>query len=107
MVVQYKNSGLSFNTGETFLSQVPPFLAYSALMALHLPLSLGLKIKMLPDYRPDNFAKNILKYKPEHVIAGPADWCSFLNMNEKQLSKVKSLEFMSTMASGSDRIEIE
>lgn len=105
MVVQYKYCGLAFNQGETFMSQVPPFLAYSALMAIHLPLSLGLTLKMLPDYQPDKFAKHIIKFKPEHVIAGPADWNSFLNLDKKQLKKIKTLDFMSTMASGSDRID--
>lgn len=104
MVIQYSNSGLDFKPGDMFLSQVPPFLAYSALMALHLPLSLGLKVKMLPDYQPDKFAENILKIKPNHVIAGPADWTSFLKLDCKKIRRIKDLSFLRTMASGSDKI---
>lgn len=104
MSLQVSDGGLVYNKGDVFLSQVPPFLAYNVLAATNNPLSMGLKITMLPDYNPEKFADNILKYKPNHVIAGPADWSSFL---KSEILKGKDLSFLSSMISGSDKIDEE
>lgn len=101
MSYQYKNSGLEFASGDRFFNQVPPFLAYNIVMASHLPLSLGLHIIMYPDYKPEKYAENILKYKAKHSIAGPADWANFI---DNKVINNKDLSFMSTMASGSDKM---
>lgn len=99
MTVEYKYSGMNFSSGDTFLNQVPPFLAYNTILAVHLPLSLHMCIKLLPDYQPNCFAKNISRHKPNHVVAGPADW---KNLLECQNKLAKDLSFLKTMASGSD-----
>lgn len=104
MALQGSNGGLIYKKGDVFLSQVPPFLAYNVLSATNNPLSMGLQITMLPDYNPEKFAENILKYKPQHVIAGPADWSSFLTCDKL---KGKKLDFLSSMISGSDKIDEE
>ncbi len=111
MIIEYKYSGLEFETGDKFFSQVPPFLAYNVILATHLPLSLGIKIIMVPDYQPEKFAENIMKYKTEHAIAGPADWENFLH-NPKVYKKAKGpfklirknrFKFLKTLASGGDK----
>lgn len=102
MALQVKYSGLKYNDNDIFLSQVPPFLAYNILSATNNPLSMGLQITMLPDYQPSKFAENILKYKPQHVIAGPADWSNFL---ENSKIHNKDYSFLVSMISGSDKIE--
>lgn len=102
MVNQVRNSGLKYSRGDVFLNQVPPFLAYNVLAAVNNPLSMGLHVTMLPDYKPDDFSKNIYKYQPNHVIAGPADWSSFLN--DTKVSN-RDYSFLKTMISGSDKLD--
>ena len=111
MTVEYQNSGLDFSIGDKFFSQVPPFLAYNVILATHLPLSLGIKIIMVPDYQPEKFAENIMKHKTEHAIAGPADWENFLH-NPKVIKAAKGpfklirknrFKFLKTLASGGDK----
>ena len=104
MVSQYNNSVVTTQEGERYLSQVPPFLAYSALMAIHLPLSYSLRIEMLPNYEPDKFARNIYKLKTKHALAGPADWNNFLA--DKKVPKRK-YDFITTLGSGSDKLAEE
>ena len=104
MVSQYNNSVVTTQEGERYLSQVPPFLAYSALMAIHLPLSYSLRIEMLPNYEPDKFARNIYKLKTKHALAGPADWNNFLV--DKKVPKRK-YDFITTLGSGSDKLSEE
>ena len=101
MATQTKYLNVDYVKGERFMNQVPPFLAYNLILSTHMPLSLGLDIIMLPDYEPDKFAEHVMKYKINHVLAGPADWTNFLendNVNRKNLSHLK------LMASGSDKI---
>lgn len=101
MATQIKYLNVDYVKGERFMNQVPPFLAYNLILSTHMPLSLGLDIIMLPDYEPDKFAEHVMKYKINHVLAGPADWANFLendNVNRKNLSHLK------LMASGSDKI---
>lgn len=104
MSIQYKYGYGYFQPGDSFLNQVPPFLAYSAILAIHIPLSLHLKMIMLPEYRPDKFAENMIKYKANHVAAGPADWANFLNNNSV---KKHDLSFIYTLGSGGDAMRID
>lgn len=101
MAVQYQNLGIEYNKGERFMNQVPTFLAYNLVVSTHMPLCLGLDVIMFPNYEPDKFAENVMKYKIKHVLAGPADWTNFLE-NEK-VNK-KDLSYLVSMGSGSDKI---
>ena len=101
MAVHAKLSGLKFNYGQSMMNQVPPFLAYNALCATHMPLALHMQIIMLPEYRPDKFAENIMKLKPNCAIAGPADWNNFLE-NETLKRKKVNLSYLVSLISGSD-----
>lgn len=87
--------------GDVFLNQVPPFLAYNFIMSTHVPLSYGMQIYLLPKYEPEKFARNIQKIKPNHVLAGPADWESFLHTH----IYLKDFSFLKTLGSGSDYIK--
>lgn len=101
MVNQYKYIGVNYHTGEKFMNQVPSFLAYNIVLSTHMPLSFGLKIVMLPNYEPEKFAEHIMKYKINHVLAGPADWKNFLD--DKRVLKAK-LSYLVTMGCGSDKL---
>lgn len=101
MAVHVKGSGLKFNYGEIMMNQVPPFLAYNSLCATHMPLALHMKIIMLPEYRPDRFATNIIKLKPNCAIAGPADWNNFLEKSTLP-NKPFDLSYLVSLISGSD-----
>ena len=101
MALNIKSSGLRCVAGEVMMNQVPPFLAYNALCTTHLSLVEHFKMILLPDYRPDRFAFNTLKLKPNYIVAGPADWSNFLT--EPALKgKSVDLSFLLSLISGSD-----
>lgn len=104
MSVQYRYCGIAFRACDRFLNQVPPFLAYNLIMATHLPLVLHMEVVMLPDYQPSKFAKNVMRLKPNHAIAGPADWSNFL---ENPNTRKADFSYLKTMASGSDTIQVK
>ena len=102
MIEEYDDVIVKAKKGDKLLCQAPPFLVYSALMSLHLPLCLGVRLEMIPNYSPEKFADNIYKKKIAHAVAGPADWSNFLKC--KNMSK-RDYSFLVTMGSGSDKIE--
>lgn len=104
IAIEYRYGGMKFETGDTLLNQVPPFLAYNIAMATHLPLTLGMEIIMLPDYQPHKFAENMLKLKPNHGVAGPADWGNFLDYKGKP---DYDLGFLKMPGSGSDAMQVK
>ncbi len=97
MVLEYKTCGLEFNEGDKFLNHLPPFLAYTNVLGINLPLSLGMNIIMLPVNDQSMYAKNILKYRVQHGLAGPADMLNFL---ENEATKNADFSFLKTLASG-------
>ena len=103
MVEQYRVCGLGFEKGDSFLNQVPPFLAYNTILALHLPLSLGMKVIMLPAYEPEKFASILQTHRPNHIVAGPQCWRNVLE-NKGVLTDAS---FLKTLASGGDSMRVE
>lgn len=62
------------SSDDTVLDLIPIF-AYSGFAAsVHLPLSYGMKITIVPIWKPRNFIKIINKYKPQHVFTVPSNW---------------------------------
>ncbi len=93
---------LKYARGDRFFNHIPTFLAYNAVFATHLPLSLRMEMIMMPDYKPDHFVKNVLKYKVNFAVVGPADMYNFLD--EKAIKKNTDFSFVKTLASGSDSL---
>lgn len=98
LINQYISIGFEHSKGDVMMNQVPPFLAYS-FMSFHMPFSMDMSVTLLPEYRPDLFAKNLQKYKPNHVFAGPGDWGNLLSNKQADYS------YLITNASGSDKLD--
>lgn len=102
MFLEYDKIIVDSRPGDKVLCHVPPFLAYSAIMAIHVPLSMGVTLQMLPYYQPEKFAANIAKYKIQHAVAGPADWYNILS--DPKVPK-RDYSNLISMGSGSDKID--
>lgn len=104
MTLHYKFGNIPAQKGDTFLNQIPPFLAYNEILSVHMPLALQMSIVMLPDYKPELFLKQLYKYLPNHVTAGPADMRSFSDM---ELLAKMDFSNMKTIACGSDKLDYD
>ena len=100
---QYKISGMPMHRGETFLCMVPPFILNGLCTCLNLPLSVGVAVQLIPQFKQEDFSK-YLKSKPEHVIAAPS-WWERLSHDERM--KNTDLSFLITAATGGDGINAE
>lgn len=65
---------LSYVRQDKFLNLVVPFAVYGLIVNLHMPLSLGMTVILIPKVDPNNTDKLLHKYKPNHVISIPGYW---------------------------------
>lgn len=79
-------SNFPYHRQEKFLVVLPPFINYSLVNSMLEPLAFGFQIILIPDYKPNQLAKYIKKYKPNHINSIPIYWEAILSI--KDLGKV-------------------
>lgn len=89
---------------ETFLSNIPPFLAYNTCFMMHMPLVLKLTVIMVPACPAEKFVDLVMEKKPNHVAGGAASWRAF-SKNPK--TREFDFSFLRIMCSGNDKLEQE
>ena len=67
----YLNNVTSY---DTTLCLLPIFAFYGFLTSVHLPLSLGERIIIVPVWRARDFIKQINRHKPQHFFTAPSIW---------------------------------
>jgi long-chain acyl-CoA synthetase len=71
---------------DTVLDLLPIF-AYSGFNAsIYWPLSCGMKIVIIPIWKPCDFIKIISKYKPQHVFTIPSNWDTIYSRKNQSYS---------------------
>lgn len=89
--------------GEILLDIIPPFASYGLCTSMHMPLSLGLSIEMIPKFEAAKFGDLLAKYKPNYVMGVPSFYESMLS--NKKL-KNSSMSYLLSAACGGDSISI-
>ena len=93
------HAGIVLEKGQRFLGIMPIFSSYGLVCGIHMPLTLGLELALIPRFYPLKMGEYIKKYKPEHMIATPAFYEILINSEEM---KNFDLSFMLTLGSGGD-----
>ncbi len=70
---------------DIMLVVLPPFINYSLVNGMFEPLSLGHKIILIPDYKPEKFVQYIRQYKPNHINSIPAYLETLLHKKEAEI----------------------
>ncbi len=104
MALTQKISGYDVKEGDRFLTFLPPFTAYCLVNAIHDPLFLGFRNVLIPTFTPQDFPKLMMKYQPNHVLAGPILWDYFIT---SELTQKSDLSFIKSPISGGDVLNIE
>lgn len=100
-VRQYSSTEDYVKKGESMLDIMPMFTCYGVTIAMHLPLSLGVHVKLIPLLNPKNLKKTLLKEKPNFIITVPAHWEYFA----KQDFTGCDLSFLTTVVIGGDKVD--
>lgn len=87
---------------EYFLGIMPPFIAYGLCCGIHGPLSVGNRLIVIPNFKPENFTKLVLKHKPNHFIGVPAFFEEFASYEKKV-----DLSFVKAAIAGGDKMTVE
>lgn len=97
-VVQCDKSGFTLRRDHKWLGVMPPFIAYGIGNGLHVPLSIGMTLIIIPAFNPDEFDQLLLKYKPNHIVGVPSHYNSL--MNSKKLENADLSFIMSPVVGG-------
>ncbi len=96
----FKHCGVSYTRGQRFLNIIPMFSSYGIVSSLHMPLSLGLEVVIIPKFDPEKVGYYVKKYRPEHTLLVPAHYEKL--MNSKEMANGFDLSFFRTAGSGGD-----
>ena len=100
---QFKTYDFLCHRGQKLLNIMPPFIAYGYACGIHLPLSLGIRVIIIPNIDPAKLGGLLLKYKPEHMFGVPAHYQQ-LAVDPKLQDK--ALSFIRMYAAGGDAIPL-
>lgn len=104
MVHQQKATAKNFYTGDTMLTIMPVFHGFGLCSSIHMPLSYGITIILVPKYDSKDFHKLIQKYKPNHIFGIPKLWEAFINNEHIQNM---DLSFLRYVVSGGEKLREE
>ena len=99
---QCEISGLNFKDRGTWLDIMPPFIVYGVGNGLHLPLSMGMKVILMPKFDPTKFDEILLKHKPNYMAGVPSHYGYLL---ESEKMKDVDLSFIKTPIVGGDKMD--
>lgn len=91
MSEQYRICEYPFKRNDLFLNQIPFFIASGLSFMLMAPLMLGITVVLEPEYEPQKWVEDILKYKPEVICATKSFWDIAVHENmfvDKNLSYI-------------------
>ena len=89
---------------ERFLNIMPPFIAYGLACGIHMPLSLGLTMVIIPAFDPKKFDEYIIKLRPNSLMGVPAHFDCLIK--SKKIENV-DLSFLKIAAMGGDVLNNE
>lgn len=99
VAMNFQHAGIVYNKGERFLGIMPIFSSYGLVCGIHMPLTMGLELALIPRFYPLKMGEYVRKYKPNHMIATPAFYEILIDSEEM---KGFDLSFMQTLGSGGD-----
>lgn len=100
-VRQYTGTEDYVKRGESMLDIMPMFTCYGVTIAMHLPLSLGVHVKLIPLLKPKQMKRTLLREKPNFIITVPAHWEYFV----KDKFDGCDLSFLTTVVVGGDKVD--
>ena len=100
---QFKTYEFLCHRGQTLMNIMPPFIAYGFACGIHLPLTLGIKVVIIPNADASKLGSLVLKYKPQHMFGVPTH---YQQLATDPRLKNKDLSFIRMSAAGGDAISV-
>lgn len=103
MLEQFLISFNRFKRGDSALAIMPLFHGFGLCSCLHLPLSFGVTVVMVPKFQAKDLYKLYKKKKPEYIIGVPAIFEAF--KKDKRIGKKVGFSFVKLFVAGGDRLK--
>ena len=100
VALDFEYCGVQYDHTHRFMNIIPAFASYGMVASLHMPLSLGLEMIIIPKFDSDSVGKYIKQYRPQHTLMVPAHYEKL--MNSKEMKDGFMLDFFITAGSGGD-----
>ena len=97
----FKHCGVSYKRGQRFMNIIPMFASYGIVSSLHMPLTLGLEVVVIPKFDANKVGYYVKKYRPEHTLLVPAHYEKL--MNSREMANGFDLSFFRTAGSGAGK----
>lgn len=97
------NMSMAHKKGDVFLNAMIPYVVYSAIDNIHMPLSLSMEVVIIPKFDPAEWPTYIKKYHPNHCAIIPA-YLAPMTTNEEL--KNMDLTCLRTVGMGGDGMNI-
>lgn len=104
IALSFMHCGVTYTRGRRFMNIIPMYASYGIVASLHMPLSLGLEIVVIPKFDQEKVGHYIKKYRPEHTLMVPSHYEKL--MNSKQMRNGFDLSFFKTAGSGGDTMNL-
>lgn len=92
-------AGLDVEDGNSFLDVMPIFASYGLVFGVHMPLTLRMRLIVVPKFEAHKFAKQVKKYKPTFMVGVPAFYEKLIT---SKVVKNLDMSFLKMAASGGD-----
>ena len=89
---------------DKMLNIIPPFVAYGLGYGVHLPLCSGIMSVLIPQFEPKQFAKLVLKYRPQDIAGAPSH---FLTLMKDRRMRDADLSCFKNACAGGDAISLK
>lgn len=101
VAMQYSQIGFDFKKNDVFMDIIPPFIGFGISVGVHLPLSLGMEIKLCIDIEPSDVVRELRRMKPKHFVSGP------VIVSEIMKNDMGDMSYLSTFAGGGESLSVE
>lgn len=105
LVHDYQATDLGLCKGQKLLNIMPEFIAYGYTFGIVMAPILGIENIIIPQFDIHEFADNIIKYKPNHIVGVPTH-CTSL-MYDKKMDNVDLGKFLKSISAGGDKFHEE
>jgi len=105
LVEQYKYTDLGLQRGQSLLNIMPEFIAYGWAFGVVMAPCMGIKNTIISQYNQEEFADNIKKYKPNHLVGVPTHYIAL--MNDPKMEDIDLSKFLKSISAGGDKFHIE
>lgn len=109
MVEQFMLNADNFARGDKMLAVMPVFHGFGLCSSIHLPLSRGVGVILIPKIDINNIDKLFIKHKPNHLLGVPTLFKGIMSVITKKIEQGKlkdfDLSYLKYAVSGGDTVK--